>query len=178
MLTQTSYSRPAHCRLFRVFCLVALTWLAGTPSDAAGNPGEIDLPALGFAPVAAALVDLHIGAAEFDLAALATQPSDPQLAALLGAVDAFHLKQYSPPDDATVMAASNLAPALIGSGWLPVKTEFQGTRQVVVYARPVDLVIAGLVIVAVDAGLEVSIANVVGNISPTQLATLGLPLPN
>lgn len=179
MLTPTSRRRSARSRPDWVaVCIAAVTWLAGTPSVAAGPPGQIDLAALGFAPAAEALVDLHIGAAQFDLAALATQSSDPELAALLGAVKAFHLKQFSPPDDATLIAAGTLAPALIGSGWVPVKTEFQDTRQVVVYVRPKGQGIAGLVVVAVDAGHEVSIVNVVGNISPTQLATLGLPFPN
>jgi hypothetical protein len=47
------------------------------------------------------------------MAALATQATDPDLALLLGAVEGFHLKQFAPPDQATVLAASNLATALI-----------------------------------------------------------------
>jgi len=71
----------------------------------------------------------------------------------------------------------NLATALIVAGWIPAQTELQGTRQVVVYVRPDGLTIAGITVVAVNAGAEVSIANVVGNILPEQLATLGLPVP-
>jgi hypothetical protein len=56
--------------------------------------------------------------------------------------------------------------------------EFPDTRQVVVYVLPVGLAFAGLVITAVDVNREVSIDNVVGNIAPQQLATLGLPVPN
>jgi hypothetical protein len=139
--------------------------------------GYLDLAALGFAPTAAPAIDLQIGAAEFDLAALAAQATDPDLAALLDNVDAFYLQQFVPPDAATVVAASNLATTLILSGWMPAQTELQGTRQVVVYVRPNGLTIAGITVVAVDAGAEVSIANVVGNILPEQLATLGLPVP-
>ena len=151
--------------------------LANGLAVADDSPGHLDLVALGFAPIAEPAIDLQIGAAEFDLAALAAQATDPDLAALLDNVDAFYLQQFVPPDAATVVAASNLATALIVAGWMPAQTELQGTRQVVVYVRPDGLTIAGITVVAVNAGTEVSIANVVGNILPEQLATLGLPVP-
>ncbi|MDA0338159.1 MAG: hypothetical protein O2782_23560 [bacterium] len=161
--------------LIAVLLTILFTVAPGRASDSVGH---LDLAALGFAPTAEPAVDLQIGAAEFDLAALAAQATDPNLAAVLANVDAFHLQQFVPPDAATVIAASNLATALITAGWLPAQSEFQGTRQIVVYVRLVGPIVAGLAVVAVDAGREVSIANVVGNILPQQLATLGLPLPN
>ena len=165
MLTKSSHSaRPSISLTVRLCsCLVAINLLWAGP---------------GIAQVPAGQINLDIGAAEFDMAALATQATDPDLALLLGAVEGFHLKQFAPPDQATVLAASNLATALILPGWLSAMAEFQDTRQVVVYVLPVGLAFAGLVITAVDVNREVSIDNVVGNIAPQQLGTLGLPVPN
>jgi hypothetical protein len=164
LLTKSSHSaRPSISLTVRLCsCLVAINLLWAGPGIAQVPAGQIDLVALGFAPVAEPAVDLDIGAAEFDMAALATQATDPDLALLLGAVEGFHLKQFAPPDQATVLAASNLATALILSGWLSAMAEFQDTRKVVVYVLSVGL----------------AFANVVGNIAPQQLATLGLPVPN
>ena len=99
---------------------MAINLLWAGPGIAQVPAGQIDLVALGFAPVAEPAVDLDIGAAEFDMAALATQATDPDLALLLGAVEGFHLKQFAPPDQATVLAASNLATALILPAWLAI----------------------------------------------------------
>lgn len=144
-----------------------------------GDPsfGRLDLVALGFAPAPEPAVDLVIGTAEFALAALAAQTHDPDLAALLANVESFCLVQFVPPDQATVIAASALPDALTGAGWQLVQAESQDTRQVTVHLRMAGAVIAGLTVIAIDAGAEVSIANVVGNIQPPQLATLGLPIP-
>ncbi len=156
------------------FLLVASSARPGAGSD---TPGHLDLVALGFDPVEEPSTDLTIGSAEFAVASLAAQASDPDLAALLGNVEAFSLRQFTPPNDATLLAAQSLAASISTDGWLLVQAEAQGTRQVTVHIKLDGVMVGGLTIMALDPGREVSIANVVGNIPPQQLATLGLPIP-
>ncbi|MBT4099537.1 MAG: hypothetical protein HOM68_13525 [Gemmatimonadetes bacterium] len=169
---------PRRCldllRLLLVFSLLAAPAYAG---DGGSEPGRLDLVALGFEPVVEPTVDLTIDAAQFAIAALVAAETDADLAALLGNVEAFCLRQYSPPDAATFAAAQVLPAAIVADGWQLVQAETQGSRQVTVHLKLDGLVVGGLAVIAIDADREVSVANVVGNIQPAQLATLGLPLP-
>ena len=155
--------------------------LAGpTPSCADGSSGQIgyvDLDSLGFAPTAEPAVELVIGSAEFSVAALAAQATEPDLASLLASVETFCLHQYAPPDAETVDAATALISALEDGGWQLSQFDLQGTREVSVYVMAQGEMIAGLAVIAIDPGLEVTIANIVGDIDPLKLTTLGLPIP-
>lgn len=176
-----SVKAPARQRSAHPFWFVVLTCLVATLSAGAdGGPtaGQLDLVSLGFEPVAVPSIDLDIGTAEFAAAALAVQPTDPDLAALLANVSAFSLLQFAPPDAATLGAAQVLPGAIVGAGWVPVQTDTQGTRTVTIHAKFNGLLVSGLTVIAIDPGREVSIANVVGDIQPTQLVSLGLPIPH
>lgn len=144
---------------------------------AAVSVGQLDLPTLGFAPVAVATTDMAIGSSDFAVAALIAQATDPDLSALLANVGSFSLRQYAPPDAAVIAAAQALIPAIESEGWQLVRAETQGTRQVTVHTMADGAIIAGLTVIAIDVEREVSIANIVGDIQPTQLTTLGLPIP-
>ena len=56
-----------------VFCLS----FAPLAADAVPSPGQVDLVALGFDPSAEATTDLAIGSADFAVAALIAQATDP-----------------------------------------------------------------------------------------------------
>ena len=164
---------PLGRRWITLLCLS----LAPIAADAVTSPGQVDLTALGFAPGAEATTNLTIGSSDFAVAALIAQATDPDLSALLANVKAFSLRQYAPPDAATIAATQALTTGLLADGWQLVEAELQDTRQVSVYAMVDGAIVAGLVVIAVDAEHEVSVANVVGDIQPSQLATLGLPIP-
>lgn len=164
-----------------VFLILPLFAACSVLPATAGEPdigvGMVDLDALGFEPGAEPAFGLVLGSAQFDVAALAAQATDPELAGQLAAVEAFCLHQYLAPDAMAIDAAGDLLLALVADGWQLARQELQDTRQVSVYLKSEAGEIAGLTVVAIDPGLEVTIANVVGNIEPARLTSLGLPIP-
>ena len=138
-------------------------------------PGYVDFDSASFQQEAT--VDLSVDAAQ--LAVLREEASDhnPELAAMMSDLRAFRLRQYSEPEAQTEASALALIQRLEDTGWAQVAAGPATERQVRIYARPHGNSIAGLAVIAIEAGKEVSIANVVGRISPEALERLGLPIP-
>lgn len=165
------------CLLNGLLILVLLTDFAPATAEMAieALPGYVDLDSAGFQE--AATVDLSVDAAQLALLGEEASGHNPDVAAMMSGLQAFRLRQYSEPEAQTEASAVALMQLLSDTGWEQVTAEALGNRQVYIYVKSQDSAIAGLTVIAIEAGREVSIANVVGSISPTHLERLGLPIP-
>lgn len=143
--------------------------------EAKSLPGYVDLDSAGFQE--AASVDLSVDAAQLALLGEEASGHSPEVAAIVSGLQAFRLRQYMGPDAQTEASAVALMQFLGEADWEQVSAEVLGDRQVCIYVKSHDSAIAGLTVIAIETGVEVSIANVVGSISPAHLGSLGLPIP-
>lgn len=155
--------------------LLALCPAASTPASAAADSptGQLDFDDLGLP--ATATVDLAMGRLELSLLAAGTA-GDAATATLLAGLERVHLRQYVSPSAAVVSVAEGLPDRLQTDGWVLAQHQNQDGRHLYIYAKSHEGTFVGLAVLVIDSAHLVAIANVVGDLPPTQLGQLGLPL--
>jgi len=134
--------------------------------------GLLDMDASGLPQGAA--VDITMGRAQ--LAALSLGAGDATTAELLSGLETVHLRQYLTPSDEIVAVAEGLPAQLEAAGWVQTQHQVHENRHLFIHALSDAGSCAGFVVLVIDPGVLVAIANVVGDVPPAQLAQLGLPL--
>lgn len=147
---------------------------AGEPL--APQPGYVDLSTVDtwFEPSASTEVDIR--GPLVDLVAEASRSSDPDFAQLMGDVAAIQVRGYPLSVEAAPGVANKtdqFAQRLESTGWQRVIYVREGDERVRVYIRQAETLIAGLMLVATKPGDECVIVNIVGSLSPDQIAQLG-----
>ncbi len=111
-----------------------------------------------------------------NLVAEASQSSNPDFARLMGDVTAIQVRSYPLSVDAAAGVATKtdaFAERLESSGWQRVIYVREADERVQVYIREADSMIAGLTLLSTKPGDECVLVNIVGSLSPDQIAQLG-----
>jgi len=142
----------------------------------AAQPGYVD-----FSPVsdwfdADASTEVDIQGPLVGLVAEASRSSDPDFARLMGDISAIQVRSFplSMQTSANVATKTDLfAETLESSGWKRVIYVREGEDRVRVYIREAESMIAGLTLLSTKPGNESVFINIVGSLSPDQVAQLG-----
>jgi hypothetical protein len=148
------------------------------------HPGYVDLSVVETWFETPASLDISLDAPLLALVARAQEEEDPEFARLMRSLTAIRVRGYPtrPADaDAVTARTRRLAERLEAQGWTRAvyirNTDGTGrdgrSDLVSVFVRRDDNGIAGLTLLVTDAGDESVFVNIVGALSPEQIATLG-----
>jgi len=147
-----------------------------TDESLADQPGYVDMSAVDSWFDTDASTEVDIQGPLVDLVAEASQSSNPDFARLMGDVRGIQVRGYPLSKDAAPGIAEKteaFAQTLESSGWQRVIYVRDGDERVQVYIREADSMIAGLTLLSTKPGDECVVVNIVGSLSPDQIAQLG-----
>lgn len=142
----------------------------------ATQPGYVDFSSVSEWFDADASTEVDIQGPLVGLVAEASRSSDPDFARLMGDISAIQVRSFplSVQTSAGVSAETDaFAERLESSGWKRVIYVREGEERVRVYIREADSMIAGLTLLSTKPGDESVFINIVGSLSPDQIAQLG-----
>jgi len=144
--------------------------------DLSAQVGYVDLSGVDSWFDAEAATEVDIRGPLVDLVAEAAKSSDPAFAGIMGNVTAIQVRGYPLPADRTsnVRARTEqLASSLEESGWTRVIFVREQDEEVSIYLREADGRVAGLTLLSTKPGDKSVFVNIVGSLSPDQIAALG-----
>ncbi|NBC84815.1 MAG: DUF4252 domain-containing protein [Bacteroidetes bacterium] len=144
--------------------------------DLAAQVGYVDLSGVDSWFDAEPATEVDIRGPLVDLVAEAAKSSDPAFAGIMGNVTAIQVRGYPLPADraSNVRARTGqLASSLEESGWTRVIFVREQDEEVSIYLREADDRVAGLTLLSTKPGDKSVFVNIVGSLSPDQIAALG-----
>ncbi|PEN12948.1 hypothetical protein CRI94_13190 [Longibacter salinarum] len=144
--------------------------------DLAAQAGYVDFSGIDSWFDAEASTEVDIRGPLVNLVAQAAESSDPDFASMMGDVVAIQVRGYPLPEDRVkdIRSRTNqLAQSLEDSGWSRVIYVREEGEQVSIYIQKSGDRIAGLTLLSTKPGKESVYVNIVGSLSPDQIAALG-----
>ena len=120
-------------------------------------------------------VDVDLSGAMLRVAAGAMETQDPSIAELVASLERVRVQVGAPTgvDAATVaQKMADVQATLVGAGWQKILSVEENTEQVYLYALESAGNIVGLTVFVNEAGEEVVVVNIVGDINPETLGRL------
>lgn len=156
---------------------VLMVAMAGAAAAQAGEAhlGYYPIEEMGIFAQGDIEVDVDLSGAMLKVAAGAMENQDESLAVLVANLERVRVQVGNPSgtDAATIVQKMTAAQAALGkAGWQKILSVEESTEQVYLYALEGDGNIIGLTAFANDAGEEVVVANIVGDIDPQTLGRL------
>ena len=164
-------------KILAALCLalaLAPAGFAQTPLDEL--PGYFPLEDLGILGEDELRVEINLMRPLLRLVAAGVRADEPEFAELLADLDAVRVRVASLEDLDVREVRGNLARAagwLEDHGWQTTVRMHEDDEDLYIYLREVDGEIAGLAILALEAGGEAAVINIVGRMEPSQLERLG-----
>jgi hypothetical protein len=140
------------------------------------QPGYVDVSTVDSWFDTEASTEVDIRGPLVNLVAEASQSSNPDFARLMGDVRGIQVRGYPLSEDAASSIAAEtdaFGKRLESSGWQRVIYVRDGDERVQVYIREANSMIAGLTLLSTKPGDECVLVNIVGSLSPDQIAQLG-----
>lgn len=165
-------------RKISVLIGVLLVSLAGLAAAQAGSPGYYPIEEMGIFADGDLEVDVDLGGAMMQVAAGALEEQDESFAELVANLERVRVQVGKPSAVDAAGLTRRIADSkttLEGAGWHKIISVEEKTEQVYFYAFERDERIMGLTGFVNDAGDEVVVINIVGDIDPR---TLGRILAN
>lgn len=144
--------------------------------DLADQPGYVDFSEVDAWFEDAPSTEVDIQGPLVDLVAEAAASSDPNFSQIMGDVTAIQVRGFplSPSRASSVTTKMDaFAASLADDGWRRVIFVRENDEQVSVYIREVDDRIAGITLLSLRPEEETVFVNVVGSLTPDQVALLG-----
>jgi hypothetical protein len=144
--------------------------------DLSAQVGYVDLSGVDTWFDSEAATEVDIRGPLVDLVAEAARSSDPAFAGIMGNVTAIQVRGYPLPADRTDdirTRTQQLASSLEESGWTRVIFVREQDEEVSIYLREADGRVAGLTLLSTKPGDKSVVVNIVGSLSPDQIAALG-----
>jgi hypothetical protein len=141
----------------------------------AAHPGYYPIEEMGIFAKGDLEVDVDVSGAMLQVAAGAMENQDESLADLVSSLERVRVQVGTPSgaDAAAIGGSIADAKAKLGSaGWDKILSVEEGDEQVYLYAREADGNIVGLTVFVNEAGEEVVVVNIVGDIDPKTLGRL------
>jgi len=140
-------------------------------------PGQVDFGKFSPPGGGGEFVEVNLGASLISLAASFVQKEEPDVAQLLNGLQRVHVNVIGVNDQNRTdleKRSESLQQELTGKGWERIVTAQQQGQDVGVYLKTeANGTVQGLVVTVMDGKGQAVFVNVVGNIKPEQLATLG-----
>jgi hypothetical protein len=163
--------------LLPVLLLVATS--AWAQRDLSNDPGWVDLGALGLGSEEATL-EIFLEGPLIRMVAEAVRKEDSGFADLLGKLRTVRVQVFSlegADEAATLRRGDDTVRRLEGRGWKPVfRVREAGERMFLYLNETATGEIAGVFVLAVQAGESVTLVNIVGDFDPVELGRLGASL--
>ena len=153
--------------------------LTSTPQGRAESlePGEVDFGDLSTLAAGGTFVDVNVGKSLIGLAARFASADEPEIAKLLDGLHRIQVKVIGITAEnrpALEKHSRDIRKYLDAHGWDQVVSAHTKDQDASVHLKlENDKTVAGLAIVALDGKGQAAFVNVVGNIKPEQLATVG-----
>jgi hypothetical protein len=169
---------PDMKRLMSV-ALGSALWLAVVAGVRAGTllPGQVDFGTFASAASGGEFVEVNVTSSLISLAASFVEKEEPDVAKLLKGVQLVHVNVVGINDENKSdldARAQKIRKELENKGWEKIVTAQERDQNVGIYLKTHDNGnVQGLVVIALDGKKEAVFVNVVGDIKPDQLSTLG-----
>ena len=153
--------------------LVALVGFGG--AQAFAQSGYYPIEEMGIFSEGDLEVDVDLSGAMLRVAAGAMETQDPSIAELVASLERVRVQVGAPTgvDAATVaQKMADVQATLVGAGWQKILSVEENTEQVYLYALESAGNIVGLTVFVNEAGEEVVVVNIVGDINPETLGRL------
>jgi hypothetical protein len=155
----------------------AVCGLAAFPVAAGPLRGQIDFGAFTPAPSGAEFVEVNIPANLIALAARFVEKEEPDIAKLLNSIKLVRVNVIGLDDknrEEISQRVQKVRKDLDGNGWTRLVTAMKENQDVGVYLNMGENdAIQGLAVVVMEGTRQAVFVNIVGNIQPDQLTTLG-----
>jgi hypothetical protein len=161
--------------------LAAVLFAAGAQAqtDLSGDPGWVDLRALGLSPEDATL-EIFLEGSLIRMVSEAVRREDARFADLLGKLRAVRVQVFSlegADEAATVRRGDDTVRKLEERGWRPVfRVREEGERIYLYLKEDAAGAISGVFVMAAEPGESVTLVNIVGDFDPVELGKLGAEL--
>jgi hypothetical protein len=154
-----------------------LVAMAGTAAAQAGaaHPGYYPIEEMGIFAQGDVEVDVDLSGAMLRVAAGAMENQDESLAELVANLERVRVQVGTPSGVDASTVAQKMADAhatLASAGWQKILSVEETTEQVYLFALESDGNIVGLTVFVNEAGEEVVVVNIVGDIDPETLGRL------
>jgi hypothetical protein len=154
----------------------AMLWGATLAADTL-PPGQVDFGSFSPPGGGGEFVEVNVSSAVIGLAAKFVEKEEPDIARLLNGLKLVHVNVIGMDEENRLDLGARIAKLrkeLEGKGWEKVVVAQQRDQNVGVYLKTRDKdTVQGLVVLAVDGNKAAVFVNVVGDIRPEQLSTLG-----
>ena len=152
---------------------------AHAQKDLSGDPGWVDLRALGLSSDDATL-EIFLEGSLIRMVSEAVRREDARFADLLGKLRAVRVQVFSLEDSdeaATVRRGDDTVRRLEERGWKPVFRVREGGERIYLYLKEDAAgAISGVFVMAAEPGESVTLVNIVGDFDPVELGKLGAEL--
>ena len=163
-------------RLIPVTLASALLLALAAGLRAGTLPGQVDFGTFASAS-GGEFVEVNVTSSLISLAASFVEKEEPDVAKLLKGLQLVHVNVVGINDENKAdldARAQKICKQLEGNGWEKVVTAQQRDQNVGIYLKTQQNGnVQGLVVIAIDGKKEAVFVNVVGDIKPEQLSTLG-----
>lgn len=163
----------------RNVALVAMLLLAVLPPahGLCAEPGEVDFGTFTPSKGGREFVEVHVPTSLISLASKLVEKHEPDVAKLLAGIKQVKVNVIG-LDDSNVeefqQRAARIRTDLCARGWERIVTAQNQGQDVGVYLKmDKDSTIQGISVVVIEGGRQAVFANVVGNVTPEQLITIG-----
>ena len=164
-------------RKISVLLGVILVTLVGSAASQPGtaHPGYYPIEEMGIFAKGDLEVDVDVSGAMLQVAAGAMEDQDENLAEMVANLERVRVQVGTPSTVGASAVDGSIADAkarLGSAGWSKILSVEEADEQVYLYAREADGNIVGLTVFVNEAGSEVVVVNIVGNIDPRVLGRL------
>lgn len=163
----------------RNIALVVMLSLAVLPAaqGLCAEPGEVDFGTFTPSKGGREFVEVHVPTSLISLASKLVEKHEPDVAKLLAGIKQVKVNVIG-LDDSNVeefqQRAARIRTDLCARGWERIVTAQNQGQDVGVYLKmDKDSTIQGISVVVIEGGRQAVFANVVGNVTPEQLITIG-----
>lgn len=176
--TAVRSSSPRAPRVVATLLVAVLALAAGAQAqkDLSGDPGWVDLRALGLSSDDATL-EIFLEGSLIRMVSELVRREDARFADLLGKLRAVRVQVFSLEDAdeaATVRRGDDTVRQLEERGWRPVFRVREGGERIYLYLKEDAAgAISGVFVMAAEPGESVTLVNIVGDFDPVELGKLG-----
>lgn len=156
--------------------LIFLTVAAGQAQKLSDQPGYVSIEELGIFPREDLSVEINLDGAILRMVAAATRGDDPEFAKVMSGLQAIQVRVFplAGAQEHTVRGKIERAIHwLEHRGWSSMVRVREKGNENYIYLKKSGDQIVGLTILAIEAGEEAAMINIVGRINPDEIGRLG-----
>lgn len=153
-----------------------LTATAGWAQKLSDQPGYVSIEELGIFPREDLSVEINLDGAILRMVAAATRGDDPEFAKVMSGLKAIQVRVFpleGAKSDLIRGKVERAARWLEDRGWSSLVRVREKDNESYIYLKKSGEQIVGLTILAIEAGQEAAMINIVGRIDPDEIGRLG-----